>query len=153
MQICETNNTNKHQLHVEFPSGEMSVRQALGQLMSVLTPYDLSEDDLGSVEIVLGEVLNNVVEHAYAESDDGMVLMSCTPGAHVLRFCVEDEGVALPHAELPKGTLPCMDGPLETLPEGGFGWYLVQNLALDLHYRRIGRRNVLAFSIPFEGNG
>ena len=129
------------------------MREALVQLRQRLAALELSVDDLGSVEVVLGEVLNNIVEHAYGPEADGLVLMSCMPNGHVLRFCVEDEGVAFPQERLPTGELPSFDGPLETLPEGGFGWYLVRHLAVDLDYRRKGTRNVLAFSIPFEGHG
>lgn len=144
---------NTRQLTLEFPSGEMSVRHALAELRKGLMKLDLSADDLGSVEVVLGEVLNNVVEHAYGHDRDGLVSMSCWPSGHVLRFCVQDEGVAFPQEQLPTGELPSCEGPLEALPEGGFGWYLVRNLACDLDYRRKGARNVLAFSIPFEGCG
>lgn len=144
---------NTRQLKLEFPSGEMSVRHALAELRQRLMELDLSADDLGSVEVVLGEVLNNVVEHAYGQDEAGLVSMSCMPNGHVLRFRVEDEGAAFPQEQLPTGELPSCDGPLEALPEGGFGWYLVRNLAIDLDYRRMGGRNVLAFSIPFEGCG
>ena len=34
------------------------------------------------------------------------------------------------------------------LPEGGFGWYLIQDLTASLSYFREGRRNFLAFIVP-----
>ena len=36
----------------------------------------------------------------------------------------------------------------EELPEGGFGWYLIQDLTQELCYYREDRRNFLAFRIP-----
>ncbi len=144
---------NKLQFSIDFPSSDMSVRNALEQIKQSLSPLDLSMDDMASVEVVLGEVLNNVVEHAYGQSLDGAIVLSCVRKNHMLRFCVEDEGKSLPNGRLPMGDLPNLDVPLQAIPEGGFGWYLVRNLSFDLSYKRIGQRNVLAFSIPFEGNG
>ena len=141
------------QFAIKLSSGELSVRDALEQLKRGLSPIGLSNDDLASVEVVLGEVLNNIVEHAYGRSKEGEISISCVPRPFVLRFSVEDEGAALPDEQLPEGELPCLQGPLETLPEGGFGWYLVRNLSFDLKYQRVGQRNVLAFSIPVEGKG
>ncbi|MBU2981120.1 ATP-binding protein [Lentibacter algarum] len=135
----------------EFPGENLSVRHALAQLRHELSSLALSADDLGSIEIVLGEVLNNVVEHAYCEGASGSIHVSCVPSVHVLRFKVEDQGVMLPFEELPEGELPSFDRPLAALPEGGFGWYLVRNLACDLVYQRREHRNILAFSIPVEG--
>lgn len=130
-----------------FESGEMTVRHALRDLKSALSGMGLAEDDIGSVEIVLGEVLNNVVEHAYGPARRGQIEVGFVRKGHVLRFCVADEGEALPDERLPAAELPCADGALETLPEGGFGWYLVQHLACDLAYSRARGRNELAFSI------
>lgn len=48
-------------LKLDFPSDNFSVRQALGKVLSLT----LSDDEKSVVEIVLAEVLNNIVEHAY----------------------------------------------------------------------------------------
>ena len=138
-------------LCLKFPSGELEVRNALCALTTRLREMALSADDVGSVELVLGEVLNNIVEHAYGAGGQGEIEILVKRAAHVLRFRVIDEGGALPQRALPEGRLPAMDGPLEAMPEGGFGWYLVRNLACDLDYRRADGRNELAFSICCEG--
>jgi serine/threonine-protein kinase RsbW len=39
--------------------------------------------------------------------------------------------------------LPDASGPLHSLPEGGFGWFLIQNLANTLDYRRMAGENHL----------
>ena len=38
----------------------------------------------------------------------------------------------------------------ETLPEGGFGWFLICDLATELGYTRAHDRNLLAFRLPLE---
>jgi len=52
---------------------------------------------------------------------------------------------------MPEGRLPCgrEDWPTarDQLPEGGFGWFLIRTLAMDLCYNRIEGRNRLAFRL------
>ena len=38
----------------------------------------------------------------------------------------------------------------EDLPEGGFGWFLIRTLTLDLEYERDGGFNKLRFVVPAE---
>lgn len=135
----------------EFSSCELNVRRALERLRSELTQRPLSRDDIGSAEVVLGEVLNNVVEHAYGPGDKGTISLSCALERRMLRFRVVDRGRALPLNRLPEGALPPIDGALEEMPEGGFGWFLVRNLANDLTYERRSGKNILAFTIPYQG--
>ena len=137
----------------EFPSGEEEVRKALCELTKTLREMELSADDIGSAEVVLGEVLNNIVEHAYGAGRSGRIAVCLHRARHALRFHVLDEGEALPRARLPEGRLPALDGTLEEMPEGGFGWYLVHHIASDLAYKRTEGRNELAFSIFCDGQG
>lgn len=134
----------------EFPSGELEVRAALCKLKQGLKEMNLAAEDISSVEVVLGEVLNNIVEHAYGEGHEGRIAISVARELQMLRFHVIDEGGALPKGILPEGRLPKIEGSLEAMPEGGFGWYLVRNLAQDLAYSRNKGRNELAFTICCE---
>ena len=80
-----------------------------------------------------------------------------TPAIHLcivrhvngLACAVTDDGVSLPdHCLLPRALPEIGD---EGLPEGGFGWFLIQDLTQALCYYREERRNFLAFSVPFAG--
>ena len=130
-----------------FASGEMEVRAALRELKLGLGPMQLADADFGTVELVVGEVLNNVVEHAYGPGSSGPIVLACTSESGVLRFCVCDRGRTLPGLQLPVGRRPDVNRPRSELPEGGFGWYLVHSLAFDLKYRRAEQSNILNFSI------
>ncbi|MCF3973311.1 ATP-binding protein [Paracoccus salsus] len=114
---------------------------------------EVSDDTLGRLELVLAEVMNNVAEHAATQL--GAPDRSQIPSIHLsivlhesgLACAITDDGVALPaNCVLPRG-LPIID--TEDLPEGGFGWYLIQDLTQALCYYREGNRNFLAFSVPF----
>ncbi|MDU8929254.1 ATP-binding protein [Alisedimentitalea sp. MJ-SS2] len=137
-------------IRLGFASGEHEVRAALGQLKQILAQVDLTRDDLGTVELVLGEVLNNVVEHAYGPDQPGEIRINCRLRTDGLSFCVCDAGRAFKGSSLPPGKLPNLECGREYLPEGGFGWFLVHSLATRLRYARRGERNFFRFDIPFD---
>ena len=111
---------------------------------------DVSQDTLGRLELVLAEVMNNVTEHAAIPA--GHIR---PPSIHIsivrhdtgLACAITDDGVSLPAACILPRSLPVIDP--QDLPEGGFGWYLIQDLTQALCYYREGPRNFLAFSVPF----
>lgn len=121
-----------------------SVRAALLRVTSVPPVADLASDLRGTVELVLAEVLNNVAEHAYADSSGHVaVTVALQPGA---LWCeVVDEGAPMPGGILPEGRLPEVE-----LPEGGFGWHLIRTMTRDLQYRRQRGTNRLNFIIPLH---
>ena len=48
-----------------------------------------------------------------------------------------------------RATKPC---PVPSdLPEGGWGWALIEALTTDLAYRKDGGRNTLSFRVPLAG--
>ena len=46
-------------------SGLFAARQALAKLLDGMAPLQLDSEDTDSIQIVLYEVMNNVVEHGY----------------------------------------------------------------------------------------
>lgn len=109
---------------------------------------EVGDDTLGRLELVLAEVMNNVAEHSMADRARLPVIHLCivrhTSG---LACALTDDGASLPeHCLLPRD-LPSLRG--SDLPEGGFGWFLIQDLTQSLCYYREESRNYLAFSVPF----
>jgi serine/threonine-protein kinase RsbW len=49
----------------------------------------------------------------------------------------------MPDGQLPLGQPTAVDVDLMDLPEGGFGWFLIQDLARDVTYVRVGSENRL----------
>ncbi|SEV89818.1 serine/threonine-protein kinase RsbW [Aliiroseovarius sediminilitoris] len=135
------------EMRLVFPARPMAVRRALQASMTGLSRLNLTADERGVIEIVLAEVLNNVVEHAYDHHKDGVIELQVRRMQDSLSFTVLDDGVPLPKGNLPEHTRNKLDGPVEELPEGGFGWSLIQDLTRDLHYVRSDVRNRLDFTI------
>ena len=131
----------------ELASTYKGVRSALVALKDRLRDVQASDDSIATVELALAEALNNVVEHAYAERDDGWIALRVDQTAQGL-FCeIQDQGKPMPDGKAPVGRLGDLGNSLEEMPEGGFGWFLIRELARDLQYARIEGRNHLSFDI------
>ena len=136
-------------LQVTLPSEAMAVRGALAQLLAKLEPLELTEDCRHQTELVLAEVLNNVVEHAYAVRP-GPILLEVRLEGPYLACRVRDEGLPMPDGTPPSGSQALLDVPLESLPEGGFGWFLIRSLTRNLTYVREVGGNQLTFLLPLD---
>ena len=137
---------------ITIDSEPLAVRKALVQLFDSLLLSSLPEDRRHSAEIVLAEVLNNVVEHAYADGR-GEIELSLEVSRGRLTCQVADCGAPMPHGELPpaQAELPFPETPP---PEGGYGWSMIRTLASDLEYLRNDGVNVLRFRLDTgEGPG
>jgi len=131
-------------LRLDLRATPEGVRLALGQLLAEPTLARLGDDLRGTLEIVLAEVLNNVVEHAYACAEGWVsVRLTCAPDR--IEAEVSDSGCPMPGLCPPAGRLVDLQGDL---PEGGFGWFLIRSLTDGLHYEHRAGRNILRFRIP-----
>ena len=129
-------------LQLRFPASSLEVRAALQELLRRLPQSGFDAELPGVLEIVMAEVMNNVVEHAYRGAP-GMIEVQVTSTPGRLHCRVTDFGLPMEEGRLPKGRLPG-PGP-DGLPEGGFGWFLITSLAQEITYRRDGDANRLSF--------
>lgn len=124
-------------------SDPFAVRAALRCLMSACVMQGLSGEGRGVAEIVLAEVLNNAVEHAYGDASGEIALQVLRKGG-ALHCEVVDTGRPMPGGQAPD---PGLVAP-ESLPEGGFGWYLIRTLAQEVNYQRRNGRNEIRLQLP-----
>ena len=138
-------------LQIGAKSGPLAAREIIEQLFHALSPYSLDPDDLGTIEIVVAEVVNNIVEHAYAPETLGApIRLRATCDEDGLHLTFMDEGRPMPGGEAPEVKQHDLDVDLMDLPEGGFGWGLVRDMASDVEYARIGWENRLYLRFPLE---
>ncbi|SHI43085.1 serine/threonine-protein kinase RsbW [Shimia gijangensis] len=133
---------------IQFSGTPQGVRRALSQIRSELGTAGASPDQMGRIETVMAEVLNNVVEHALAGQPNGLVETFGQRRQGDWAFQVRDSGQPLPKMRLPGEALPTVNTRREDLPEGGFGWAMVHMLTSDVSYSRQTGRNCLKFSVP-----
>ena len=135
------------ELRVLFPSCFFSVRDALLTTMGGLSHLRLGPDDTATIELVLAEVLNNVVEHAVGDGNPGLIELHLRPCGDSLHCIVFDNGTQFPEGRPPTMSCPWIARPADESPEGGFGWFLIHTLSRDLSYERVEGRNRLSFCI------
>ncbi len=134
-------------VHVNIDSTQAAVSASLRQVFIQLYTLGLPEEALSSAEIVLAEVLNNIVEHAYQNQADQNIALWIGQAKKRLNFKVVDQGQPLPDLELPAGKATDLDVQTCDLPEGGFGWFLIKSLAKDISYNRHPNENEIQFAI------
>ena len=135
---------------ISVNSGRLAARSAVSHLMKSLGPLHLREDDAGTVELVVVEAINNVVEHAYpTELDDGPIKLTCARTDAGLKVSIVDRGKALPHDLAAMGKVQNMDVDPMEIPEGGFGWFLIKDLTDSVTYHRLGWENHLHLNFVF----
>ena len=139
-------------LRLDFAAEPLAVRRALEQIVDTLAEEGASSDDQAMAEVLLAEVLNNVVEHAYDRAGGWIEVEAAVTagglGQAAFGFTVYDRGRPMPGGMLPDGQLPPVSAA--DLPEGGFGWHLIRALATGLEHGRAGGRNWLRFTLEAE---
>jgi len=135
-------------VRVSVRCGLQAPRRALSELLGQLGNLDLDVEEAGTVELIVAEALNNICEHAYSGQENaGPIDIECVHGPGGLNLKIEDEGASMPDGRTPIGLQADVDVEFADLPEGGFGWFLIKDLAKDVEYRREGQRNQLRLRV------
>lgn len=137
-----------NRLHLTLAGTTTGVRNALEDLSTALNDRGCSEDTVGTVQIVLAEILNNIVEHGKLEQAQDAISTSLDLLGGALICEVRDKGCPFPGARLPSGKLRTLEELERDLPEGGFGWSLIRMLTEGLEYNREDGGNCVRFMIP-----
>lgn len=133
--------------HHSFSADPLSVRTALRAALARFIRH-ISADEAGTLELVLAEALNNIVEHGYGDTGHGTITLSLVRDLRGLSCSISDDGVELPATCLDRAFGETERPEPGSLPEGGFGWFLIRDLVEDLGYHRANGRNLLAFRLP-----
>lgn len=132
-----------------IPATGDGVRDALKGLSQELALAKVTQEGCGNAEIVLAELLNNVVEHAYLGCATGKIDLEFEVDRTWLKASVVDLGKPMPGSRMPQKKAANIDVDRQDLPEGGFGWFLIHELVESMSYIRDGNANVVRFSMRF----
>ena len=139
-QDSESNN-NLIRFQLRTSEDFYAVRSGLGRFMHVLETSN-TQYDLGEVELVLAEVLNNIAGHGGRESLNHLISLKWHT-SDGLCINIIDAGRCIPRGTITNTQMPDLDAEIDDLPEGGFGWALVDILCTKVHSKRRGSFNTL----------
>ncbi len=129
-----------------IPADYRWVRRSIHEVEGELGETGVSSEDIGSISIVLAEALNNIVEHAFDTIEDQQITLIIRPRTNSLMVEIRDNGRPMPKGRAPIGNHPMTEfNQFDTLPEGGYGWFLIRELVQDLVYDRQNGENILFF--------
>ncbi len=132
----------------QFDARPQAVSLELVGLNQTLTQLGLPIEKLFTLELILAEVLNNIVEHAYGDRGVGRIDLDLSVRDGWISCTITDRGAPMPGGFLPNARRYSPDEmALGDLPEGGFGWGLIRDMADLLTYQRDGDRNRLSLGI------
>ena len=103
----------------------------------------LSADDIASVNLAIDELISNVINHAYDDTEKHHIQLTVSVEGDLLTLSIDDEGKAFNPIEAP---MPDLDLPIEKRPIGGLGIFLVKSMADTLEYRRERGHNILTMT-------
>lgn len=139
-------------LQLSFLSRPDDVSRMVRRAEEWLLSFDVGKEFSGDVALVLAEALNNVVEHAYQYREDGLIDVELRLRSPELKISIQDKGQKFPGLPAKK----VMDGPeqnFEDLPEGGFGWFLIQTLTSAIEYEHVAGENHLELLMTEPSSG
>jgi serine/threonine-protein kinase RsbW len=104
-----------------------------------------SENETLRIELVCEEVVTNVMNYAYRDSETGDLDIACfinDSGQYVME--IADYGPEFNALAAPP---PDMESDLKNRQVGGLGLHLIRQLTGAKEYNRVGNRNVLTLAI------
>lgn len=133
-------------LKIHIKSQQPAVSCVVSQAETELNEVGINADKTSEICLVLAEALNNVVEHAYRYAENGDIDIELILFNQLLTISIVDFG---PEFCIPQGkeNSEKTSDDLSSLPEGGFGWALIQMLTDELSLKRINEKNHLKLTM------
>jgi serine/threonine-protein kinase RsbW len=128
---------------IEFKiDGTFDNIRLVGQAINTICINVCSTSTAYQIELATVEVCNNIVEHAYYETSGEIFIELTLDNSHLtLKFV--DTGIPIPESLLQPASIEFDKDNLETLPEGGMGLYLIENIMDTREYAWSNNQNIL----------
>ena len=138
-------------LSVKINPNPDCVRKSIVEIARWLEDHNVAQSDIGDVEIVLAEALNNIVEHSGMKTPETINLVVEPLSDHIL--CrMQDSGIPSRNLIQFRQANPLYSAEAMDLPEGGFGISLIQAIATNIEYLPVKQGNLVRFSVPLTTN-
>jgi anti-sigma regulatory factor (Ser/Thr protein kinase) len=90
-----------------------------------------SEKEIYSIQLAADEASTNIIEHAYAEIENGKIEIDCSITGGELKIVMRDNGKSFDPSSVPE---PNVKAELSERKIGGLGMYLMRKLMDDVVY-------------------
>ncbi|AST94136.1 anti-sigma B factor RsbW [Sutcliffiella cohnii] len=98
-------------------------------LSGIANRMGFSYDEIEDMKIAISEACTNVVDHAYQGEESGNIRIGFGVYSNRLELVVADNGQSFNFEEIKNELGPISKThPVETLPEGGLGLFLIETL-------------------------
>ncbi len=102
--------------------------------------HSVDEKKIREIELSLAEAINNIIKHAYKGKTDKSINISLDVLGRKLEIILEDFGI--PRENIGAPTLNFDPEDIDSLPEGGMGLFIIEQLMDETKYERIGNKNI-----------
>lgn len=100
-----------------------------------------SDKDVYNIQLATDEAASNIIEHAYENTPDGVLELSCGVKDGAITIVLVDHGESFDPSVIP---LPDLKADLSDRKIGGLGIFLMRKLMDEVHYEpQANKRNVL----------
>lgn len=115
----------------------------------------MGRDMIATIELASEEALVNIIKHGYKglATADGEIQISCQEiqAPKALEITIKDQGVAFNPLT---GAPPIPEGiPVDQMPIGGYGVFLIRKIMDQVAYKREGGSNVLTLTKEIKPSG
>lgn len=97
-----------------------------------------SEREIYNIQLASDEAASNIIEHAYAGINNGVLEVSCEVKNGVMTIILVDHGASFDPSEIPT---PDLTADLLERKIGGLGIYLMRKLMDEVHYKAEPEKN------------
>jgi serine/threonine-protein kinase RsbW len=125
-----------------FTNSQKIIANLLRDIRSWMEQINLPNGIITNVQIALGEALNNIIEHGFQESDCGTIELEIKAHKTNTVITLTDNGMEF----VPPDNIctPVHDiSDIDNLPEGGFGWFLINEITSSYSFSRVCNQNQL----------
>ena len=101
---------------------------------------NLFDEKIKEIELSLAEALNNIIKHAYKGDETNQIEISMWFDNN--KFSIELIDYGEPRLNTGKPVLEFDPDDIDSLPEGGMGLFIIEQLMDENHYSREGNKNI-----------
>jgi serine/threonine-protein kinase RsbW len=102
--------------------------------------YNIAAEKIREIELSIAEALNNIIKHSYKSNEDNKidVFMSIEEG----KFKIELTDFGESRKNVSKPVLEFDPSDIDSLPEGGMGLFIIEQLMDENFYTVKGNKNI-----------